>query len=185
MSSEGTPIDAIDSGEVPNTADAALMQSILRDMNASGAEVDGGSDDRPMPPQQMQQPPPPQFTNMPQQFANMPPMTQMGLPPMPGGFQGNPSMNHMPSFKMEPAGEKRTKKRNIWATILDRIRDPLVVALLVFVVSLPALHTLIGKYATWAFAVGGQLSWLGLLALSAATGLTFGLYKTGTELVGL
>ena len=184
MSSEGTPIDAIDSGDVPNTADAALMQSILRDMNASGAQVDASAAPQQMaPPQYVQQPP--QFApQQQQQFMNMPPaMSQMGLPPMPGGgYQAMPPQ--MPPFMMD-GGEKRAKKRNIWGTILDRIRDPIVVALLVFVLSLPALHTVLGKYATWAFAVGGQLSWLGLLALSAFAGTSFGLYKAGSDLLGM
>jgi hypothetical protein len=184
MSSEGTPIDAIDSGEVPNTADAALMQSILRDMNASGAQVDEGQ--RQQAPQQMPQyaTPPPQYApQQQQQFMNMPPaMSQMGLPPMPGGQGYNAPPP--PHFMMD-GGEKRPKKRNIWASILDRIRDPLVVALLVFVLSLPALHTVVGKYAAWAFAVGGQLSWLGLIALSALAGTTFGLYKASSDLLGM
>ena len=74
-------------------------------------------------------------------------------------------------------------KKNFWSTTLERIRDPLFVSILVFVLSLPVLHTLLGKYASWAFAVGGQLSWLGLISLSLLSGLLFGTYKTVSDLV--
>ena len=190
--SEGTPINAIESGDVPNAADAAIMKSILNDMNASGAEVNDDTQPlqgRPMQQhqqqqqhQQHQQQPIPQFTNMPPQFRDMPPqMSQMGLPPMPGAVP----YQMPPSFQpMDMSLEKRTKKRNIWGQILERIQDPIIVTVLIFVLSLPALHTVVGKYAAWAFAVGGQLSWLGLFALSILGGMIFGTYKSVASLLG-
>jgi hypothetical protein len=39
MAENGTPLDALETGEVANTADASRMANILRDMNASGADV--------------------------------------------------------------------------------------------------------------------------------------------------
>ena len=90
-----------------------------------------------------------------------------------------------PSFQPMNMGlEKRNKKRNIWGQILDRIQDPIIVSVLIFVLSLPALHTMSGKYASWAFAVGGQLSWLGLFALSVLGGIIFGMYKTAMSILG-
>lgn len=172
--SEGTPINAIESGDVPNAADAAIMKSILNEMNASGAEVNDETQPLQNHPTQHQQPPP-QFTNMPPQFRDIPPqMSQMGLPPMPGAVP-----YHMPpTFQpMNMAMEKRNKKKNIWSQILERIQDPIVVTILIFLLSLPAFHTVAGKYASWAFAVGGQLSWLGLFALSVLGGLLFSVYK--------
>jgi hypothetical protein len=83
----------------------------------------------------------------------------------------------------EPRPTKRRK--NIWSTFLEGLRDPILVACIVFVVSLPVLQTYVGKYAGWAFAVGGQLSWLGLIAKSALAGILFATLRLGANLVGL
>jgi hypothetical protein len=154
--SDGTPIDSLESGDVANAADASRVQAILQDMNASGAEV-GGSQVPPMPQGQM----------MPQGQQMMPPM----MPPMMMPQMARPSQ-YIPLDE-----DRKPTRKNVWSSALERIRDPIVVALLVFVLSLPVLHIFLGKYATWAFAVGGQLSWLGLIALSLLSGLLFGVYK--------
>ncbi len=73
----------------------------------------------------------------------------------------------------------------MWSSILERIIDPIVVALIVFIVSLPVLHTFVGKYASWAFAIGGQLSWFGLIAMSVLAGMLFGLYRATRDVLGL
>jgi hypothetical protein len=160
--SDGTSIDALESGNVRDTADASRVQAILQDMNASGADM--GSQGH------MQGPP-----MMPQGQQMMPPM-----PPM----QPMPSMMQRPPSQYIPLEEERKPARkNVWSSVFERIRDPLVVALLVFVLSLPVLHIFLGKYASWAFAVGGQLSWLGLIALSLLSGLLFGTYKAVSDLV--
>jgi hypothetical protein len=76
------------------------------------------------------------------------------------------------------------RKGNVWRTVTGKIRDPLFVALLVFVLSLPILHTHLAKYASWAFAVGGQLSWIGLAALSLLAGVLFAGFQGVAHLVG-
>lgn len=164
--SDGTPIDALESGDVEHSADASRVQAILQDMNASGADV--GAPGSPMP----------------QQSQMMPPM----------GHQMPPMMLHPMAGAQHPQGrssqyvpiddeERKPMKKNVWSTMLGRIQDPLFVSLLVFILSLPVLHIFLGKYASWAFAVGGQLSWLGLIALSLLAGLLFGTYKTVSDLV--
>lgn len=160
MSSDGTPLEALETGEVSNVADASRMAAILRDMNSSGAETQA-----PPPPQvQPQAPPPPQYTRM------APPPVQ---PPQ---YVEEPQYEPVPKY---------ARKKNVWTSILEGIRDPLFVAVLFFVLSLPAIHTLAGKYATWAFAVGGQLSWLGLLTLSVLSGLLFSLYRATGNMLGM
>ena len=169
---DGTSIDAIETGEVGNAADADRMQAILRDMDASGADIKAGPR-QPMPTMMSQ------MTHQPQDQMMMPPMynpamMQQQPPPQQRYIQMEDDTNYRPK-----------KRRNLWSDILERIRDPIIVSVLIFVLSLPVLHTLLNKYAAWAFAVGGQLSWLGLIALSAVAGSTFGVYQTGAHLLGL
>ena len=76
-------------------------------------------------------------------------------------------------------------KKNIWSNLLDNLIDPLVVAVLVFTLSLPVLQTFLSKYAPWAFSLGGQLSWIGLAAKSALAGVLFALFKMAANLLGL
>jgi hypothetical protein len=159
--SEGTPIDALESGDVKDAADSRAMQEIMRDMNLGN-----------------------------EQAASAPPTLQMNVStpmPMPAHVMNTytPPQQHqnyyVPVHDETPA---RAPKKNVWSTAVSMIRDPLVVGLLFFVLSLPVLHTFLAKYAGWAFAVGGQLSWLGLGAFSAITALIFGLYQGLTSMLG-
>ena len=165
--SDGTPIDALESGDVEHSADASRVQAILQDMNASGADL--GAPGSPMP----------------QQTQMMPPMGHQMPPMMLHPMAGAQSQSQGRSSQYIPIDdeERKPKKKNIWSTMLGRIQDPLFVSLLVFVLSLPVLHIFLGKYASWAFAVGGQLSWLGLITLSLLAGVLFGTYKTVSDLL--
>ncbi len=170
--SDGTPIDALETGEISSAADEQKMAAILSEMNSMGADVASQQQAQqynPMPPMQM----PPMQAQQP-----MPPMMMQQAPPM---YQQQYKQHYIPVDE-EPEQTKGKKKRNVWSSIMDRILDPIIVAFIVFLVSLPVLHTFIGKYATWAFAVGGQLSWFGLIALSIIAGLLFGVYRAVSEL---
>ena len=165
MSEAGTPLEALETGEIQNVADANLMREIIHDMSASGAEVmDGAAPPRmqPMPPMQPSAP----------------------IPPMPSYAMAPPQMNPHYVAVDHDSHDYRPRKKNMWSSLVDNIRDPIFVAILVFVLSLPVLHVYIGKYASWAFAVGGQLSWLGLILKSVLAGLLFGIYKLGSSLFG-
>ena len=76
-------------------------------------------------------------------------------------------------------------RKNAWSNLLDHLVDPILIAVIVFTLSLPALQTFLSKYATWAFSLGGQLSWLGLIAKSILAGLLFALYKIAAGALGL
>ena len=172
----GTPIDALESGNVTNAADASRMAEILRDMNASGADVAAGQ--QPV----AQQMPPPQM--MPQM------MPQMIQQPMPmGGMNGQMPMmvQQPPQFVPydDDSSVSAPPKKNAWSNLLDSLVDPILIAVIVFTLSLPALQTFLSKYATWAFSLGGQLSWLGLIAKSILAGLLFALYKIAAGALGL
>ena len=166
---QGTPIDALETGQVPNSADASRMAEILRDMNASGADVAGGSRN------EYTQPPPtqlPPHTGMPMAGMSgpMPPMVQQQIQQQP------PQKAVHPNFV--PYDEPTGPRRYMWGTFLERLTDPLVVAVLVFVLSLPALQTFSSKWVPWAFAIGGELSWLGLFCKALVAGGVFALYKS-------
>ena len=164
--SEGTPLDALESGEVATTADASLMNDILREMNASGAEI-ASAPSAALPPSHAASPP-----MMPMQPAG--PMYYSSMPPPP------PPQNHYIPVDEAPV---RARKKNVWSSIAESVRDPIYVTVLIFVLSLPVLHTFLAKYASWAFAVGGQFSWLGLIAISLVGGVLFGLLQSASNMI--
>jgi hypothetical protein len=158
--SEGTPLESLETGDVSHESDMGRMNEILADMNASGAEQMGnahhpmapmGGHAQPMPPMYTPTPPPPMMHQQQQQ--------------------------HQQSHYIPVDEPIRPRKKNVWSSALEGIRDPILVTVLFFVLSLPVLHTLTAKYAHWAFAVGGQLSWLGLIAMSILAGSLFGMLK--------
>jgi len=163
--SDGTSLEDLETGNVANQADAARMQEILKDIDAPAVA------------QQQQQPP------------MMPPMGSMPGMPQAGPMHMPPPMYNPnpPTIQYVPVDEEEAprpkKKGNIWSTILGYIQDPIVVFALIFALSFPALHTQIAKYASWAYGVGGQLSWLGLAAISLLGALLFGLYKAASDLL--
>jgi len=161
---DGTPLESLENGDVQNAADAARMQEIMRDIDTpSGGAAPMGT-----------------LPSMQQSSGPMRPMMQQ--PPM---YNPHVQMQQQQQYvAVEEEEESKPKKKNIWSSILDRMKDPIVVALLVFVLSLPVLHTQLAKYASWAFAVGGQLSWLGLGTVSLLAGLFFGVDRGVSDLVG-
>jgi len=159
--SEGTPLDDLESGNVANEADAAKMREILRDIDAPNASDEMA----------------PARPSRNEQHMQQPPMHMY-----------NPNVQQQQRQGYTPIDEEvpvKPKKKNIWSSLLEGIRDPIIVAILVFVLSLPALHTFAGKYTPWAFAVGGQLSWIGLGAMSFVAALMFGSYRGVLALTGM
>jgi len=163
MSSEGTSLESLESNDIANAADASRVQAILRDMNASGADVMEGS------PQQQQMP-------------SLHPMNS--LPPPIDARQMDMAPPQRSRANYVPV-EEAPRKPSLVSGLAERVRDPLFVTILMFVLSLPMLHTALNKHASWAFAVGGQLSWIGLITLSVFAGLLFGIYKTTVDIFGL
>jgi hypothetical protein len=159
--SEGTPIEAIENGNVSDAADTQHIQAIIAEMNASGADIANGP-------------------GIPQVQQPMPPMRGSGMPPM---YNPIPPPQHQRHY----VDDERVvpSKHNALTSVVERIADPLVVAVILFVLSLPVLHTYAARYVSWAFAIGGQLSWLGLIALSLVGGAVFGIYRTGRDILGL
>lgn len=183
MASEGTSLEDIESGAVAHTADDAVMNAILSDMNAIEEPTY-----RDVP---SYTPPDPQPPVMPMMhgMSGMPPMHGMsGMPPMQQqmyypmeqpSFQAPPP----PTVTYEPVADSQIQqglKKNSWSTLFDQMRDPLVVGLLVCLFSLPALHTALSKRLPWAYQVGGSLSWIGFLLLFV---LVAGIYATYRQII--
>jgi hypothetical protein len=157
MSAEGTSLADLEAGAgVPDAADAERMAAIMREVNASGGGAGAAAEMAAAPP------------------VPAPPMRPM--PPPPPAYQQH--------YVEVPEQDYKPRRRNAWATVTEKIRDPIIVAILVFALSLPIVHTHVAKYAGWAFAVGGQLSWLGLIALSLLAGALFAGISGVTLLLG-
>ena len=170
--SDGTSLDELEKGDIPNAADAARMAEIMRDIDNTG----GGG---PPPTLRVGQP------QMPPQMAQMPPQMPMDrLPPPIQARQGYEPIHEERSVPYYPQIQHQAK-RNMWGSITNVIREPMIVAILMFVLSLPVLHTYGSKFVPWAFAVGGQLSWLGLGFLSVLAGSLFGVIRTGLSIAGV
>lgn len=163
---EGTPIDLLEQGDLKYEADEERMNAIMKDINYVEEQ-----------PQQMRAPPtvaPPSIPQQPIQYMPEVPMNQPVYRPV---YQAAPDA--VQYEEDQPVSKRRASvRKNTWSTVFDFVRDPIVVALLIFVVSLPVLHTHLGKYATWMYKVGGQLSWLGLFVLSLFGGIMFASYQS-------
>jgi|LauGreDrversion4_2_1035121.scaffolds.fasta_scaffold49523_3 hypothetical protein len=62
---------------------------------------------------------------------------------------------------------------NLYAEVIAQIKQPLIVAIIIFVVSLPALNVLIGHYLPSLLRIGGDLTTAGLVVKSAFGGFLF------------
>ena len=106
------------------------------------------------------------------QMGNMP-------PPMPAnmGAQGawssyGNAIPPPPIQMTEPTVVDSTKK-NLYARIADELKTPILVAILVFVFSLPFLNILLSHYIPYLVKSTGDLTHLGLLAKAGMAGVTF------------
>jgi hypothetical protein len=191
--SEGTSLDDIESGNVRDAADNAVMDAIMSDMNAYVEERHPPSSEIYTPaPEPVQQPPAYMFQPPP------PPLSQMEAPMMPpmfpqmgggGGFGMQPTYERIeeesPASNSPPPASFSGPKRNGWADAFDSMRDPMIVGLLVSLFSLPALHTWLAGRAKWAYKVGGSLSWLGFIVQFLVVGGIFAAWRYGVQMLGV
>jgi hypothetical protein len=167
-----TPIDSLESGDVKLPSDQEHMAAILAEINE--APTHGF----PSPPQtSFQGAGPVQITGAPQP---MPP--QMGatmLPPqmLPMGVM--PQMVQPQIFTQQqqpiytPVQTPEKPAMNGFGSFTKLLSEPLMVASIVFLMSLPALNTFLTKYASWAYNIGGELSWGGLVVKAVLSGVLF------------
>jgi hypothetical protein len=64
-------------------------------------------------------------------------------------------------------------KGNIYSDILAQIKQPLLVAIIIFLVSLPVLNVLIGHYVPSLLRIGGDVTTAGLAVKSVIGGFLF------------
>jgi hypothetical protein len=194
MSSAGTLLSELDS-KGPSGQDSDLVEKILADMNGGGG---GGGNQVQMPSRGMAAPPPPLPSQTPPgmipqgntTFAQAadPMMAQAHLigrdHPTPADFAaamhggGRGSDNDLwpggaqqqrqpsPDYYDEP-------KKNWYARIIDEMKTPLVIAMIFFVLSLPAVNLLIAHYVPYLVLPTGNLSFVGIGAKSLLAGASF------------
>ena len=169
----GTPISSLESGSVNNKADNALMQQILAEMDQAGASVQQGSVNPPMgsiP------------TYSPHDDTSSGPVRPGMMPQMP---QYAPRNMYAEEPEEMPTKRYVAPRKNFASAILDWLRDPLFIAVVVFLVSLPAVHTYASSVVPMFYSVGGSLSWLGLSVKALIVAIAFILFRGVTHIFGL
>ena len=199
MTSAGTLISDLD-GKAPSGGggDDDLVRQIMADINGGGG---GGGGMGPPPPQlnsyKIQQPnanttyntavdPAVPTAHMigsqhpnPADFATM--MTSNGQG-MGGGTpyvsMGQQQQSQQQQQYLQPAQQQPVQDKFNWkALIFEQLRQPILVALIVFVLSLPAVNVLFQHYAPSLLRSGGDLNNLGLLARATLAGAFFWIFQ--------
>lgn len=174
--SEGTSLEDIETGNIVNKADSAVMNAILSDMNALPEEPAMKSYED----SSLQQP-----TYIPQPSIQI---QELQTESYSSPFPSNPVPHHPmfdmytpivqdapPSTYVAPVATNAVvhSKQSSWSDVFISVIDSLFVAVIVGILSLPVLHTRFSKHASWAYKVGGELSWTGIVTLSTMGGLVF------------
>lgn len=89
-------------------------------------------------------------------------------------YSGAQYINQNPNIPyMQPTLMNAPIKGNLYSDILAQIKQPLLVSIIVFIVSLPVINVLIGHYLPSLLRIGGDLTTAGLLVKSAVAGFLF------------
>ena len=168
----GTPLSSLESGSVPNKADDALMKQILAEMDQAGASVQG-----PISPPMGGIP-----TYSPHDDTSSGPIRPGMMPQMP---QYAPRNVYAEEPEEMPTKRYVAPRKNFASAILDWLRDPLFIGLMVFFISLPVLHSYGATAVPIFYSVGGSLSWLGLTAKALIVAGAFILFRSITYILGV
>jgi hypothetical protein len=87
-----------------------------------------------------------------------------------GGSQYAPVMQSPP---VQHPTLVETTKGNMYSDIISQIKQPLFVAIIVFIISLPVINVLIGHYIPTLLRAGGDLTTAGLIVKSLFGGFLF------------
>lgn len=198
MASSGTLLsDLTGDSNMGSGADGDLVKKIFQDMNMSGQGGSGSMIMSPNPnsiaPVQMDSipatshvigkdhPTPGDFAaamhGVPRTLEG--PMGNMP-PPMPGNAMPNTPGNWAP-YMMPQQPQQQTMptiidesmKKNLYARIADELKTPILVAILVFIFSLPFLNIIFSHYVPSLVKPTGDLTSIGLLVKAAAAGASF------------
>ncbi len=190
MASAGTLLSELDAGGGANAQDSDIVEKILHDMNSgsggNSVQMPGRGMAAPPPPLPAQAPPGvPMGASFPQA---MDPMTAQAHVigkdhPTPGDFAAAMyGMNRTPESALYNGGSRGSNedytyeeapKKNLYARILDEAKTPLIVALLFFVISLPAVNVLVAHYLPSLILPTGALNMVGLVGKALLAGIAF------------
>lgn len=86
-----------------------------------------------------------------------------------------PQMQGMapPQMQQQPPPVYEEPKKNITGQFIDELKVPILVAIIVFVVTLPAVNLLMSHYLPQLLRPGGDLNTLGMVARAFLAGLLF------------
>lgn len=188
MASAGTSLADLDS-KSPVIGDDDLVNKILADMNSSGGNPviqggnNGGGNLPPAPSGRVISSPNPNST-FPQAVDPATATAHMiGKEyPTPADFASLMSNGYAPSPQMmaqvqaaqqAPMLSQLSVKGNWYSEILNQLRQPILVAMIVFILSLPIVHIMIGHYAPMLLRPGGDMNTLGLLVKACMAGAAF------------
>jgi hypothetical protein len=191
MASAGTLLSELDAGGGRSSQDSDIVEKILNDMNSgsggNSVQMPGRGMAAPPPPLPSQGPPGvPMATSFPQAAD---PLTAQAHVigkdhPTPGDFAAAMyGVNRTPDAALYNSGgsassqddytyEEPTKK-NLYARVWDEAKTPLMVALLFFVLSLPAVNVLVAHYVPSLILPTGALNMLGLVGKAVLAGTLF------------
>lgn len=186
MASAGTLLSDLDS-KSPASGDDDLVNKIMADMNSSGMNpvIQGGNSNvGSMPPapsgRVISSPNPNSIYPMASDPATATAHMIGKDYPTPGDFANFMSHGYAPSpqaMSQAQAAPILTQlssgKGNWYSGIMDQMRQPILVALIVFITSLPIVHILIGHYLPSLLRPGGDLTTLGLMCKAALAGSLF------------
>lgn len=175
---DGTPISSLETGNIADKADNALMNQILAEIGNAGGSVK--TTEEVQAPTMVAPPMGGIPTYTPHQGIQIPPPAMMHLPP---GYM-YPTMpigRHNPEYEedIEENNEenhpkqKHKVKKNFASSLLDFIREPFFVGIIFVLLSLPVLHTHIAKYVPTLYSAGGMLSWFGLSVIGLVGSILF------------
>lgn len=188
MASAGTSLADLDS-KSPVMGDDDLVNKILADMNSSGGNPviqggnHGGGNLPPAPSGRVISSPNPNSV-FPQAVDPATATAHMiGKEyPTPADFASLMSNGYAPSpqvmaqvhaAQQAPMLSQLSSKGNWYTGILNELRQPILVALIVFVMSMPVIHIMIGHYLPSLLRPGGDMTTLGLLFKAVLGGSLF------------
>lgn len=89
------------------------------------------------------------------------------------GYGGSPYANVQQGMPPQGYPTLAPSQGNLYADVIAQIKQPLIVAIIIFIVSLPALNVLIGHYIPSLLRIGGDLTTVGLMVKAAFGGFLF------------
>jgi hypothetical protein len=89
-----------------------------------------------------------------------------------GGSQFANAGLHQPQVQQQPTLIE-TAKGNMYSEIIAQLKQPLLVAIIIFIVSLPVINVLIGHYLPSLLRIGGDLTTAGMVVKALFGGFLF------------